>query len=509
MTLTFDVEMEFTPGNWTSVYADVRQDEMGASWGINGSGPTDRIADTGMFSFTLENSTANSGGLTGYYSPDNANLRANFGLGTPVRLKAMNGVSTKYKKFYISGINPEPGVFRGNGCAITAEDYIGKMSSQYASGLTVQTAKTVDEALTALIATMPVAPDSTSYSPGLEDLPYVFHDVDGRRTTVMNVCQRLLQSDLGYISADMNATNGETLGYQTRQDRILDASIATLSDTMDELELEHVSGNIYNMVTIVYHPVNIAAAVEVLYTLQTETEIGPGKSVPFTARYRDSDVGSQSIRLLDGSQVTPVANTDYKATTTPGSGNGDANASLSIGVTWYADAAEVVLTNIGAATIYTGGTEIFQLRGKGIRLYDTAEAVVEDSAANLEKHGNSPLRFDLPYQNNQNTAMDFANYLFGRWHLPASSVKSSQYLANKSSALETAMLAGVIGAKFTHVETVTGINAEFCINGIEWAIEPGGWCRVRWYLEKQSGAEFWFLGESGYSELGETTILGF
>lgn len=509
MTLTFDLEMEFTAGNWTSVYADARQGEISASWGSKGSSPTDRIADTGTLSFTLENSKANSGAKLGYYSPDNANLRANFGIGTAVRIKVTDGSSTKYKKYYISGINPEPGVFRGNGCAITAEDYIGKMSSQYASSLTVQTAKTVDEALTTLIATMPVAPDSTSYSTGLEDLPYVFHDVDGRRTTVMNVCQRLLQSDLGYIFSDMNATNGETLGYQTRQDRILDASIATLSDTMDELELEHVAGNIYNMVTVISHPVNIGAAVEVLYTLQTETEIGPGKSVSFTARYRDSGVGSQSIRLLDGSQVTPVADTDYKATTTEGGGGNDANASLSISVTWYADAAEVVLTNIGTATIYTGGTEIFQLRGKGIRLYDTAEAVVEDSAANLEKYGNSPLRFDLPYQNQTSIAADFANYLFNRWHLPASNVKSSQYLANKSSALETAMLAGVIGAKFTHVETVTGINAEFCINGIEWKIEPGGWCRVQWFLEKQSGAEFWFLGEAGYSEIGETTFLGF
>lgn len=509
MTLTFDVEMEFTAGNWTSVYEDVRQDEMSAEWGIKGSNPTDRIADTGTYSFTLENSWANSGGLTGYYSPDNANLRSNFGIGTPVRLKATNGTLTMYKKFYITSINPEPGLFRGNGCMITAEDYIGKMSSQYASKLTVLLAKTVDEALTALVATMPVAPDSTSYSTGLEDLPYVFHDVDGRRTTVMNACQRLLQSDLGYITADMNATNGEKLGYQTRQDRILDASIATLSDSMDELELEHIAGNIYNLTTIIYHPVKVADAVEALYTLQTETEITPGKTVSFTARYRDSEAGAQSIRLLDGSEVTPVADTDYKATTTPGSGNGDANASLSVFVAWYADAAEVALTNIGAATIYTGGDEIFQLRGKGIRLYDTAEAVVEDTSANLEKYGNSPLRFDLPYQNNINTAMDFANFLFNSWHLPKSLVKSSQFLANKASALETAMLSGVIGAKFTHVETVTGINSEFCINGVKWAIEPGGFCRARWYLEKQTGAEFWFLGESGYSELGETTILGF
>jgi hypothetical protein len=508
MTLTLDIEMEFSPGSWTSILADVRNEDLTASWGGKGSGPTDRIADTGTLSFMLENSTASSGGLIGYYSPDNANLRANFKIGTPVRIK-VTGASTKYKKFYISSINPEPGKFRGLGCAITAQDYIAKMSSQYANSLTVQTSKRVDQALTTLIATMPVAPDGTSYSTGLETLPYVFHDVDGRKTTVMNVVQRLLQSDLGYVGADMNATDGETLFYQTRQDRILDASIATLDNTMDALELEHSTGNIFNVMTIISHPVNVGAAAEVLYTLQNETQIDPGKSMSFTARYRDVNVGSQSIRLLDGSQVTPVANTDYKATVTPGSGGNDANASLSISLSWFADAAEVVLTNIGAVTIYTGGAEIFQLRGKGIRLYDTAESVIEDSVANLDFYGNSPLRFDLPYQNSPSIAADFANYLFNRWHLPTSIIKSSEFIAINSAALESAMLTGVIGAKFTHTEAVTGINVEFCINGIEWKIQPSGMFRCRWYLEKASGNEFWFLGESGYSEIGETTILGF
>lgn len=509
MTLTFDVEMEFTAGNWTSVLADVRNDEVKAAWGINNSGPTDRIADTGSLTFTLENSWANSGAKTGYYSPDNANLRSNFGIGTPVRIKLSNGTSTKYKKFYISAVDPEAGLFRGKGCVITAEDYIGKMSSKYATGLTVQTAKTVDEALTTLIATMAEAPDSTAYSTGLEDLPYVFHDVDGRRMTVMNIAQRLLQSDLGYIFADMNATNGETLTYQTRQDRILDASLGTLDNTMDSIELEHTAENIANLVAVVYHPVNVAAAAEVLYTLQTETEITAGKSVEITARYRDSGVGSQSIRLSPGTEVTPVANTDYEATITPGSGGNDANASLSISVTWYADYAEVTLTNIGAATIYTGGAEIFQLRGKGIRLYDAGEVNVEDTAANLDKYGDMPLRFDLPYQNNVNTAKDFAEHLFNRWHLPGSKVKASEFIAINSTTLEGYMLAGVIGSKWTHIEAVTGINQEYCINGIEWTITPSGMFRARWFLEEASGNEFWFLGESGYSEIGETTILGF
>jgi hypothetical protein len=78
----------------------------------------------------------------------------------------------------------------------------------------------------------------------------------------------------------------------------------------------------------------------------------------------------------------------------------------------------------------------------------------------------------------------------------------------KDSTLETAMLQGFLGEKITVTETATGVDADFYINGIEWKFEPT-LTRCKWYLERSTGGEFWFLGVVGMSELGVTTILGF
>ena len=82
---TWILQMELN-GTWVDVTGDVMGDSPKTlSRGIDGTAVTDRVAKVGTFSFVLDNSTSNSGGLMGYYSLDNANCRSGFKIGTKVR----------------------------------------------------------------------------------------------------------------------------------------------------------------------------------------------------------------------------------------------------------------------------------------------------------------------------------------------------------------------------------------------------------------------------------------
>ena len=64
-------------GAWVDLTPDVRQDHPPrvTGMGIIGNTLKDRTGDAGRFTFTLDNSIGNSGGVNGYYTPQGANTR--------------------------------------------------------------------------------------------------------------------------------------------------------------------------------------------------------------------------------------------------------------------------------------------------------------------------------------------------------------------------------------------------------------------------------------------------
>jgi len=57
-------------------------------------------------------------------------------------------------------------------------------------------------------------------------------------------------------------------------------------------------------------------------------------------------------------------------------------------------------------------------------------------------------------------------------------------------------------------EEVTGLNRAYWINGVELEMDSHLllWCT--WHLARADTTQYWDLGETGYSELGDTTVLG-
>ena len=497
----------FLSGVWTNVSADVlNAPYIKWRYGIGRDDPTSFVADTGQLEFWLDNSHRNSGAVAGYYSPGHASARAGFELGLRVRVKSTYSAADRYQ-FHgrISEIQPLAGRYGSRRTRVVVTDYMEEMSSRYVDLLPLQDDQTSDELMTTLIATMDFAPLATSFDVGPETFPSAFHDIQGERMTVSSVAQKIVQSDLSKLWVRGDATGGETLVLANRQDDIGKSSQLTLTDTMIDLSISRSRSDIYNKVVVSYKPIDEGSSNEVLYNLPEEQSIAPGRPLVFTALYRDPDGGA---RISGKTMVTPVADTDFKFSSVSGSGS-DLNASLGIaldaGYSTGGDRAEITFTNNHASS--TGHLWLFQLRGLALRLRDAVEVSASDTAS-ITAYGEKRLEFKTPYQNNYNVTSSIADFMKSRRANPYYLVDRVSFIGNTSDTLMSAAVNRDLGDMITVTETQTGINEDYIIIEREVRVSAGTW-RVNYTVALNSGGAFWLLGEAGYSELGQTTTLGF
>jgi hypothetical protein len=120
----------------------------------------------------------------------------------------------------------------------------------------------------------------------------------------------------------------------------------------------------------------------------------------------------------------------------------------------------------------------------------------------------------MHYQNDELTGQDAANYLYETRDVPRTLIPKVRFYGNRSDALMTAGLAREIGNRVTLTETATGVDTDWFINGVEITITDAasggnniefGWC----VAPQADFGLYWLLGDTGASELGDTTYLGF
>ena len=115
----------------------------------------------------------------------------------------------------------------------------------------------------------------------------------------------------------------------------------------------------------------------------------------------------------------------------------------------------------------------------------------------------------MPYQEDALVADDAATALLSAWKSPVSIGKRVEFIANNSDDLMSNALLYEPGDKITITETVTGIDLDYFINGIDFSIDENEILKVAWILTPASLVKYWILGIIGSSELGETTVLGY
>lgn len=500
MAITVTLSAEFSTGVWTSIMADVLADVgIEVQQGISGNGPLDRVSSTGTMRFSLDNSAFNSGGLQGYYTPGHTNCRSGFEEGLAVRLYFTNGTYTKYVFYgHLTDILPQPGKFAGQRTDVVACDYMNTLAEEDVSGLAVLTDVTGNQVLTAVVTEMTRAPLHTAYQTGPDIFPYAGHSENAQRTSGLAVCQKIAQSDLGWIGVDgSNVTYGaEWLFYKNRHKRYTLTSAATLTESeISEMVVSRSRDQVYNSISVTTYPVRVDDSAVVLADLQQEMEIVPGETIEVKLRYRDPD--QPALRVSAINVIEPVAGTDFHMSSHSGGGS-DLNDYLDITTDDGANEATLTLENIG---VKAGFINTLQIRGQGI-YFDDPVTVTEESG-----DGDRPLTVNMPYQSSPQMGQSLAARLLAKYESVRTRVDSVTFVAN-TATLEGYAINVNIHNRVTVSESVSGISGDYFTTHITHKIKPLGVVTVTWRLDDEPGVDnYWLLGDATHSILGSTTYL--
>lgn len=494
---TWDLEA-YIAGSWTSIAADVLSHKapITATRGIDGNDIATRVAQPGSLTATLDNGESNSAGLLGYYSPDHANMRANFGRNTDVRLKITYGGNTRYIwKGYITDLSPTPGRYQERESYLSATDFVQRMAEHKLKLIPVQENKRSDQLVQTVLDNMSTAPASTSIETDKFTLPYALTSEQDERTTALSAVQKIAQTVLGYCYIRGNATNGESFVFQREETRAQQASVATLDNTMSTLRISRNADTLLNKVIGYVHPVRVDTdPTTLLYELDNEIQLAGGDAQKLTFKFRDPT--NQAIRISAKDVVTPlVTGINYRMSAYANGILEDMNASLTVTPTVGANALEAQLANSGGQMGYINKFSIF---GKGIYYYNPVEIYVESG------DGDKPVTYDFFYLSDTYRAKAFLTALHYRSSTELTNVDTVSFLADYDATLMGYTMNVDVGDRVTITEAATGLADSYTINKVTYTIQTNGTLRVEWSLEPADTHTYFILDSS---ELDGTDVL--
>lgn len=531
------IEGMFDGVNWTDISADVLGGFEGF-YAIKGNSPLDRIASPGELKFDLDNSQSNSGGKLGYYSPGNANCRTGFDVGLRIRVGfTFDGMTiTKWEgKVPANGIKPTPGIYGNRRVTVTARDWMEQAANHEMISPAFAQNKSMMDVVALIFANMGITPPGTiDYRTGTEVFGSVFDTVLSS-TTAMGECAKVALAELGYIYPTRNGLRVE--GRYTRNDERPTVTVIPLATfdcgkllaedggcllaedgaylicndiapapTIDSpLNIDSEYGNFYNRIKATAYPRRIdAAATTILFTLQSPMYLAAGATATISGNYKDPTGIARRVSGI--SMVTPVANTHYQMFANIDGTGTDLTANLSVVPAFGTTNFFHTITNTGI----TGGyITKFIAVGKGIYWDDSVDYIVQDDASIL-KNGVSQLNLDLKYQDDPIVAESFANVLLNQYKDPRTNTKSITESVNKSTSTANAFLYLEPGDRIHHTEIMGGVNADFYIQGVKFAVVPGEDSDIiafTWYL-KDAGFDTFSFG-AWDTDLWDTGLWGF
>lgn len=500
-----NLEMQFSgsAGAWTSVWSDVRV-PLQLSYGITGNGPQDRVASTGTMQFGMENSTRNSGGVLGYYSPGHASCRSGFELGIRCRFSVTYSGSTMYKFVgTLDAIDPTPNIYGPRVTLCTVVDWMDDAAKQKINNVATQIGLTANQLIGLVVSNVTRQP-ALNVSFAQTKFPYALDTAKDESTTVLSELSKIADSDLGYIFIRGDSSTGGVLTFRDRRSRQNPgSSLASFSNSMSDMVSIRQRQRIMNRVKTTVHPrVVDGAATTVLYMLDQTAPpgIAPGASLVIFAQY--TDPAGRANRVGGTDMVTPVSGTDYAF----GSGPTDTSltANLGVSVSYGGSGAIYTLTNNGAVTGYV---TLLQARGRG--LYDYNEITVsatDDTSKN--SYGEGVLTLDMPYETSDTTAQSIADVYLSKLKDPRYYVDSISFVANNSDALMTAAVQREPGDLIDLTETVTGLSAEqFFIQNVSMTLEAPSILKCQYSLTPRLFTDSLFVLDTDV--LDGAKVLGF
>jgi hypothetical protein len=498
-------------GTWTDVTADTRVgvQPIEVSYGIDGTGPNDRIASTGTLQWSLNNNGAsNSTGNTGAYSPGHANARDGWDIGVRCRLKLAFGGTDFYKFFgTVNSIVPSAGQYKDKAVACTAVDWMDEAATSKIKGIPIPlTAQRADQLVTTLVEdAVKRQPEQTDYDTTISTFAFAFDNLKDTKTSVLTALRDVVTSELGFLYVKGSTVSpGGVLRLESRHARPLIPTAAyTFDETMVSLDASRAREDLINRIYIVVHPRTVSAATNIVLWELTTTESVPsipaGETLYITAPFTEASINAYSV----GARPTiPLAGTDWIANTAADGSGSVITGDVVMTSENAANAAVLSFVNTGTVTAYL---TTVQLRGQTIK--DVSETVVSatDEGSKV-KFGALDRRLDMKYESDVTLAASAAEWLLNIFASPRYVVKGMGVVGS-TSALLTQVLAREPGDRIAVTETMTGLDAVgYFINGVKLHIHPSGLTSVDWTLAPAEQQSAWILNTS---LLGIGTTLGY
>lgn len=468
-------------GSWTTIADVLTAEGLECLRGRTYVGPGAVVAEPGTATLWLDNSSSNSGGLAGYYSPFHPSCRAGFGLRTRVRVLLSSPSNPSGVEIWagrIADIIVEPGERLSRRVRVLVEDWVANLARTTVRGVSLQTTQRADQ----LIATLFSNTDDPDYNvaytltnaTGVSTFGYALDYQDGDEPTLLEELRAIEQSERGrmYLRA------GSVLAFESANTWAETDIAYTFDDDMSGLGLQTVSDDLINRVNVHFYPVKIDTSDVVLYSLGSSTLlVQPGETnTSVFGPFRDPDDPGTLIGGTSFASVT--ATTDYTMNSAADGSGSNLTANFTVSASTTSRGVSWTITNGGATAGYV---TLLQLRGRGV--YRSRTTIVR--ALSSATYGAREVNLEMPYQSNIAYVEYYADQYAAQFSRPGQPRAASvTFCASRSDALADAAVTIDQGDRIALSETMTGLaSREYIVTGQKWDIRERGVVWMTWYLE--------------------------
>jgi hypothetical protein len=470
---------------WTAIYEDLASPVVDFTRGFQSDQPDDLVAAPAMCSFTMRDDANTTGGLTGYYAPDNPNCRPGWAEAIRVRFRLRAGVTLRTRFIgFIQHITPTLGLFNEQTVGVSAASWLALASTTLAAGVSPQFNQRGDQLVATLTALSQFPPPATSFSAGADTFPIALDDLDPTQATVVDGFDSTVRSGFDRVWEQADGT----LVYEPKAIRRANpSSLFVVTDVAPVAQpgfalvggsLTRELGARINRAQITGHPRAIDASAVVLYSYPisaSNPSVAAGATVTIRAPYVDPSQQAQQVGGFNmlvksgaGSAIGTsgsLPDADFKFTDAPAGAGTDLSSQFTVTVVYETRQATFTITN-GSASL--GYYAKLQCRGQGI--YDYVQAVGSAmNSTSISQFGGQTLSIDCPYQTDQTFLQTLAAYIVEVYGVALS--RFDQGIPFFVHAGDTATLDQLLAREISDpigvTETVCGITAgPYWINSI-------------------------------------------
>jgi len=283
-------------------------------------------------------------------------------------------------------------------------------------------------------------------------------------------------------------------------------SVATFTDDMVTFDYSLSSRSVRNIAIVRGHK-RTEKAVAQVYGTKGRPKIGVGVT---TTIWADLSQPAAEISISDDGS-------DWKANTEPDGSGADHTADVALVVTHYGQSVKLEFTNqtIGTPFFLVPGTsdpdDTLFITGKEFEDDPIVATVIDQSS--IDDHGRRSISIDTQFKGDFNAINAYAEWLVARFKDPQPDFVKMTLLGTDNT-LTKLILSLKISDRVTITAAQLGITSkDYFIDRLERETEPGGFESVVYSLQSISASGIdtnsWILGVAGFSELGQTTSLGF